>query len=145
MKRKLTAQKQWKIIFHWKYFMYFSGYTLLWWCLAHLKAQWGQNTAQIPLQIWWQYHQKWQFWHCFFEAMSRQFCKKDIWRLQNDAWKLNNIMGLMTFTAKYWAPQSRRLLADHNKFFSLFLVTKHRSNDHSKSIYYKISTKTVTS
>ena len=27
--------------------------------------------------------------------MSRQFSKKDIWRLQKDTWKLNYIIGLM--------------------------------------------------
>ena len=33
--------------------------------------------------------------HCFFQSMSTQFSKKDIYRLQKDTWKLNDNMGLM--------------------------------------------------
>ena len=54
-----------------------------WFALKHN----GAITGQIPFQIWGQYHQKW--------ASCIGFPKKDIWRLQKDTWKLNDIMGLM--------------------------------------------------
>ena len=72
------------------------------WCRA--KSQHWRNLISHLRTI----SPKISIFHWFFYSMFLQFFKKDMWRLQKDIWKLNDILGLMRCKILHFDTLSRK-------------------------------------